>query len=142
MQEPVKLGCIFGCRDEPDRLGHYLQCHIFWSMFNEVFVGMIDPQSFGKVNYLNPSPRKVIIISCAFEVYHALKIGLRYKVDNAFASRRFSEIYRISHKLILEKYGGVKGKLASVPISECSTDSDMTTAQRSWPSFPFQARCG
>ena len=111
-------------------------------MFNEVFIGMIDPQNFGKVNYLNPSQLKVLITACAFEVYHALKIGLRYKVDDALASRRFSEIYRISHKLILEKYGGVKGKLASVPISECSTDSDMTTAQRSWPSFPFQARCG
>ena len=117
-----------------------------WSIINEVFQGLVHPLPIGKVNYLEPSTNSVIVISAAFEVYHALKIGLRETVETALACKKFDEIYRVSHKLIREKYQESYGRLdipsTAVPFSECSAVSDMTEAQRSWPSFPLQARCG
>ena len=153
MHEPVHLKCIFGCRDAKDGISHYLECVNLWSIINEVFQGLVHPLPIGKVNYLEPSTNSVIVISAAFEVYHALKIGLRETVDIALACRNFDDIYKVSHKFIREKFQESYGRLnvpstafpvspCSVPFSECSVVSDMTEAQRSWPSFPLQARCG
>ena len=114
MHEPVKLQCIFGCRNGMDRLDHYLQCHALWSRIGEVFQGFVDPSPPGRVNFSNPSIAKVIILCCAFEVYHALKIGLRETVEIALATRRFTEIYRVSHKLILDNFQTSQGHLTGM----------------------------
>ena len=74
-----------------------------WSIINEVFRGLVHPLPIGKVNYLEPSTNSVIVISVAFELYHALKIGLRETVETALACKKFEEIYRVSHKLIRDK---------------------------------------
>ena len=99
----MKLQCIFGCRNAKDKLDHYLDCHFLWSSIAEVFERMIDRLPAGRANFLHPSPDKVIIISCAFEVYHALKIGLRETVVTALTCGDFSEVHRVSHKLIADK---------------------------------------
>ena len=114
MHEPVKLQCIFGCRDAKDKLDHYLVCNCLWSSIDEVFEKMIDHLPAGRVNFLHPSPTKVIVISCAFEVYHALKIGLRETVETALATRRFNEVYRVSHKLILDNFQMSQGHLTGM----------------------------
>jgi hypothetical protein len=57
----------------------------------------------GRVNLANPSLVNVTIISLAFEIYHALKIGLREITCKAQATRRYGEIARISRKLMKEK---------------------------------------
>ena len=103
MHEPELLNCIFGCRGHRDDLSHYLECHILWSHLNEAFAGHVAPCKAGKVNYLHPTFQKVIIISAAFETYHALKISLRHVVAQAFSISRFSEINRIAVRLITEK---------------------------------------
>ena len=54
------------------------------------------------MNYSAPSPQKLIHIACAFEIYHALKIGLRSIVDEAVSSSRFSEVLRNASKIAQE----------------------------------------
>ena len=103
MSEPILLNCIFGCTDCKDRLSHYLICNILWSILDEAFSGEIAPTSYSRVNYLTPSLKKIIIISAAFEIYHALKIGLRHEVDIAQSSRKFGEMYRIASRLASDK---------------------------------------
>ena len=103
MSEPKLLNCIFGCTDCKDRLSHYLICNILWSILDEAFSGEIAPTSYSRVNYLTPSLKKIIIISAAFEIYHALKIGLRHEVDIAQSSRKFGEMYRIASRLASDK---------------------------------------
>ena len=111
MHEPIRLPCIFGCRGEHDQISHYLECQILWSIINEVFEGYVHPLAIGRVNYLEPNASRVIVISAAFEIYHALKIGLRETVDHAIACKRFKEIYRVSHKLITAKFSESYGRL-------------------------------
>jgi hypothetical protein len=111
MHEPVHLKCIFGCKDAKDCISHYLECLILWSIINEAFQGFVHPLPTGKLNYLEPSSNSVIVISAAFEVYHALKIGLRETVEAALACRRFDEVHRVSHKLIHEKSEASYGRL-------------------------------
>ena len=105
MHEPKLLRCIFGCRDEQDDLGHDLNCNILWSIIDEGFTGLVAPLAVGRVNLVNPSLVNVTIISLAFEIYHALKIGLREMTCNAQSTQRFGEIARISRKLMHEKLG-------------------------------------
>ena len=68
----------------------------------EVFPGDIANSPHSRVNYVNPSLHKLCIISSAFEIYHALKIGLRFEVDSAQCTKKFGEIYRVAHKLAQE----------------------------------------
>ena len=124
MHEHVKLPCIFGCKGAPDNLKHYLECLILWSLIDEAFHGLIHPFPIGRVNYLEPSTDNVILISAAFEVYHALKIGLREIVLSAIQSSRFGEVCRVSRKLIFEKLCESRCRLVVLPIS-CPFDSNL-----------------
>ena len=141
---------------------YYLDCHILWSIIDEVFEGHVHPLAIGKVNFLEPNANRVIVISAAFEVYHALKIGLREIVEHALTYRRFGEVYRISHKLIVEKHQSSQGRLKCIqkghPRTPANRSKEMsgswdnvpnssdlardTQAQGSWPSFHIQARLG
>ena len=132
MHEPRLLSCIFGCRDEPDELSHYLQCNILWSLIDVDFHGLIDSLIDGRLNYKHPSTTKVRIISCAYEVYHALKIGLRDLVISAQDSCRFGEMCRVASKLIAEKHAGE-------PSSP--TDLDVPGAQRGSTFCPLNKTC-
>ena len=67
----------------------------------------------GRINYLEPSTDKVIVISAAYEVYHALKIGLREVVEHAVSCKRFGETYRMSLKLIKDKFIESAGRLTN-----------------------------
>ena len=48
---------------------------------------------------MHPSLMKLLLISVAFEIYHALKIGLRSEVDYAQEHKRFAQIYRVACKV-------------------------------------------
>ena len=104
MHEAIILRCIFGCKDKKDDLTHYLECTVLWSLIDEVFVGCVAPSKSGRINYIQPSVQNVCLISVAFEVYHALKIGLRDTVACAVSTLRFAEIAKVASKLISEKY--------------------------------------
>ena len=99
LHEPHILKCIFGCRDHQDRLSHYLECPILLSILDEVFTVPVPPTTASRVNYEHPSLLKLLLISVSFEIYHAIKIGLRSEVDHAQVNRRFSEIYRVASKV-------------------------------------------
>ena len=89
------------------KLDHYMlcgSCPILWSILHEAFEGTIAPTVVGRLNYIKPSKKQVILISAAFEIYHALKIGLRSIVDESQASQRFAEIIRIASKLAKESH--------------------------------------
>ena len=102
MHEPIKFSCIFGCTQEKDHLGHYLQCHILWSIIHEVFQTDLPPHTYQRLNYSQPSLFKLYLISAIFDIYHALKIGLRLEVEKAQATSLYGEMYRISHKAAVD----------------------------------------
>ena len=102
MHEAVSLPCIFGYKDCTDRLDHYVDCIILWSILHEAFGGRFSPCLVSRLNYSAPCPQKLIHIACAFEIYHALKIGLRSAVDEAVSTSRFSEIIRNASKIAKE----------------------------------------
>ena len=89
MHESDKLKCLFGC-DADDKLEHYLTCHTLWSILDEAFGGNLTPNPFARINFDTPSIIQCILIECAFEIYHALKIGQRNLVDECLSSRRFA----------------------------------------------------
>ena len=99
MHESPVLDCIFGCKESKDRLDHYMECPILWSVLHEAFEGDFTPCNIARLNFAHPSPSKLVLISASFEIYHALKIGLRNSVEEALASHRLAEICRIAAKL-------------------------------------------
>jgi hypothetical protein len=99
MHEPIKLKCLFGC-DAPDRIDHYLSCRTLWSILHEAFGGDFPPCMFARINYaIAPSNKMLIVISAAFEIYHALKIGLRSIVEQCLVSGRFAPVVGVARKL-------------------------------------------
>ena len=104
MHEAIVLLCIFGCKDKKDDVAHYPECMVLWSLIDEVFPGYVASSKSGRINYIRPSTQNVCLISVAFEVYHALKIGLRDTVACAVSTLRFAEIAKVASKLISEKY--------------------------------------
>ena len=102
MHEAARLPCIFGCKDSIGRLDHYIDCTVLWSIIHEAFEGNFTPCIVARLCYSAPSHIKFIHIACAFEVYHALKIGLRSVIDDAVCSSRLSEVIRVASKLVCE----------------------------------------
>ena len=58
------------------------------------FHDLVDPLVIGRINYHKPSIEKVFVISCAYEIYHALKISLRDTVLEAIELQCFREVCR------------------------------------------------
>jgi len=148
MHEPTILKCIFGCRDECDKLSHYLECHVLWSILAEVFPGDIANSPYSRVNYVKPSLRKLCLISCVFEIYHAMKIGLRHEVDGAQSNRLFGGIYRTAHRLAKDflhshfrvfTLGNVCG---SAPYPTMSNSSISNRIHHRNTNTPYSSNCG
>ena len=94
-----RLKCLFGC-DAPDRIDHYLDCYILWSILHDSFEGEFPPSLFARLNFsISPSRKMLIVIATAFEIYHALKICQRSIVDQCFLSGRFAPVVRVATKL-------------------------------------------
>ncbi len=74
MHESDQLKCLFGC-DADDKLEHYFTCHALWSILDEAFGGNLTPNPFARINFDTPSIIHCILIECAFEIYHALKLA-------------------------------------------------------------------
>ncbi len=73
MHEPDKLPCIFGCRDAPDDLRHYILCSPLWQICSQV-LGVEAPLQIGeRVCVVCPSPERVQLLALCFQVYHYAK---------------------------------------------------------------------
>ena len=73
MHEPVKLQCIFGCRDELDCMNHYLLCAPLWHICSEV-INLEAPLIVGeRIGIVNPSVDKLRLLALVFQVYHYTK---------------------------------------------------------------------
>ena len=73
MHEETALECIFGCKDEPDELSHYLKCAPLWSIVGEV---MGQPPLFRideRIGVKEPSVFSVSCLAVAFHGYHYSK---------------------------------------------------------------------
>ena len=58
-------------------------CAVAWlavATIVDVLTLVLGATKFRRVYYQNPSLQKIRIISSAFEIYHALKIGLRHEL--------------------------------------------------------------
>ena len=70
MHEPTTLGCLFGCKGEPDDLKHYLSCAPLWQITAEL-VGTQPPLNLAeRLCIVNPSPDGVVRVALAFQCYH------------------------------------------------------------------------
>jgi hypothetical protein len=129
MHEPDKLKCLFGC-DADDKLEHYLNCHILWSVLDGVFGGNLSPNLFVRINFDEPSISQCHLIATAFEIYHAFQIGQRNSVDVALS---LSGVLRRSLKLLtfLLEIARVKSATSTVKV---------TVAQLRHPQFPQTSR--
>ena len=90
----IKLTCIFGCRRHPDRIDHYIRCHLLWSLLDWGFGGNLPACLFSRLNYSLPTVRNLYIVAAAFEIYHALKVGHRPLVDEAVSTQRCAAVMR------------------------------------------------
>jgi len=102
MHESSSLPCIFGCAGQEDRLSHYMHCITLWSILHESFGGYFAPSLVSRIGYLQPSPKKFIIIACAFEIYHALKVGNRNIVEECVATFRFSKVVHHASRIAVD----------------------------------------
>ena len=80
-----------------------MDCPILWSVLHDAFGGNLRPPCrVSRLNYAYPSPKRLVVIGALFEIYHALKIGLRSIVEEALASQRFAENCRIPAEVVGE----------------------------------------
>ena len=71
-------------------------------MASKYFGSAFAPALVSRLGYQDPDPRKIVIIACAFEIYHALKVGSRSMVDECVNNSRFSEIVRNASRIASE----------------------------------------
>ena len=102
MHEPNRFSCVFGCRQHPDALRHYLECHILWSILSDAFEELVPPLAVGRLDFFEPAPAKLKVLQAAFDTYHLLKVGLRHVVFRSQQTQRFSEIIDIATRCIFE----------------------------------------
>ena len=73
MHEPVKLPCLFGCRDAPDELLHYLYCTPLWLIAGEV-LGLVPPLDISeRLCIAKPSEISDRMLALCFQIYHFAK---------------------------------------------------------------------
>ena len=74
MHESVIWPCVFGCKDCPDSLTHYLVCPILWQ-FPREFMSLEDPGlSIGsRLCLSNPSTDKLTSLAFVHTLYHWIK---------------------------------------------------------------------
>ncbi len=76
MSEDPFLPCLFGCSEEIDSLSHYIQCPMLLSLI--VFlVGECSVDPLIRIGIKRPSTSCLIIQSCLFSGYHAVKAQAR-----------------------------------------------------------------
>ena len=118
MGENVFLDCVFGCIGSKDKLIHYLECPIILSIVNEAFSGLLAPQAFSRIGYVEPTALKFAQVACMFQAYHAVKIGMRCEVDKALQTRKFASIIHAASILARD--------CAQAHVSFAGTDTQST----------------
>jgi len=129
MHETHKLCCIFGCRTCPDRIDHYIICPILWSLLDDAFGGSLTPCIFSRLNLAFPSERNLHILAAAFDIYHALEIGLRSTVDVANSSFIFAPV--LAQAKVLARDHGARCRDLSLSDSSSSSSSDADSSSAS-----------
>ena len=73
MHEPNKLSCVFGCKEEPDDIKHYIVCAPLWQITGEI-LGAQPPISLAERLCIDdPCPQGVVRLALAFHCYHYAK---------------------------------------------------------------------
>ena len=73
MHEEQRLDCIFGCKDEPDSLGHYLCCAPLWMIVGEVLGQSPHFLIAERIGIRNPSVFSLTCLALAFHGFHYSK---------------------------------------------------------------------
>jgi len=88
------------------------------------------PLHFSRLSFAFPSERNLYILAAAFDIYHALKIGLRSTVDVANASSIFAPV--LAQAKVLARDHGARCR--DLSLSDSSSSSSSSDADNSSPS--------
>ena len=97
LHSEVLLECIFGCQGCKDELQHYLSCEVLLALISEQFSCVnLGPTPLLRLNLIDPSPQKFVVITAMYNMYHTLKVGHRDVVDRALLHNRFEPCCQIA----------------------------------------------
>ena len=95
MHEEVFLSCVFGCVSHKDKLEHYLECSVLWSLIDEVFLTSIGSSMLARCNISNPCESFAIMLTTAFNMYHTIKGGHRDLITASASSGRYGPVCKV-----------------------------------------------
>ena len=96
MHEEVLLSCVFGCVSHKDKLEHYLECSVLWSLIDEVFLTSIGSSMLARCNISNPCESSAIMLTTAFNMYHTIKGGHRNLITASASSGRYGPVCKVA----------------------------------------------
>jgi len=99
--EVVTLNCVFGCGGS-DSLAHYLICDPLWTIVVSAMsahVCCLSSPPEVRACLVNPSRESVLRCLVAFQVYHALKISYRRRVDLDFEAGDYTMSIELAFSL-------------------------------------------
>ena len=76
MTEPELLNCLLGCEGKDDKLLHYLQCPRIYATAKFIASDTSDDPLI-RCGLCCPSAHSLLIVSCIFTAYHAVKNSVR-----------------------------------------------------------------
>ena len=99
MHEPDRLGCIFGCREQHDEIGHYFLCSPLWQIAGEALGVQAPLDLTSRLCLCSPTPIQARLLALVFQLYHHTKsvakeqggahtLGSRHVQRIAFESAR------------------------------------------------------
>ena len=76
MSEPVLRSCLLGCRNQPDKVAHYVMCpRIFAATVYNIPATSADPLE--RIGILHTTKESLMTCACIFSGHHGLKAHIR-----------------------------------------------------------------
>ena len=66
----VQLSCVFGCREFPDDLKHYVSCPVFWNAVGIADLDLLSEGVLKRLALLEPTFDSFKIVARAFHLYN------------------------------------------------------------------------
>jgi len=77
MTEDLILPCLLGCHGHEDSLKHYVMCPHMYAMQQFLIAEEVSSDPLVRIGIKNPSIHSMLINSCLFSAYHAVKAKVR-----------------------------------------------------------------
>ena len=93
MHEETLLPCIFGCRGECDRIGHYIFCSPLWQIAGAALKIDVPLDFNSRICVSNVCPQSVQLLAIVCTLYHHVKSRVEERGGfGVFGSRNVQKI--------------------------------------------------